>query len=96
MTIIDNVGKSHRTALVIDGDSLSNATYAERAGRLLESLNGTNIKTDVFVASSGALVRLADPKSLVVPPVASFDAAEAVAEVSALGYDQVLVSQPGA
>src|SRR5689334_7012030 len=94
--VTDNVGKSHRTALVIDGDSLSSEVYAERAGRLLQSLNGSNIKTDVFVARNGEIVRLADPKSLVIPEAAPFDASEAIAEVSALGYDQVLVSQPGA
>lgn len=41
--------KSHRTVLFVDGPALkNNASYMERVKRLDQSLNGANIKVDIF------------------------------------------------
>ena len=40
--------KTHRTALVIDARKGFAGSFKERAERLLQSVNGSNIKVDVF------------------------------------------------
>lgn len=40
--------KTHRTALVIDVRRGISSTYEERVKRLLQSVNGSNIKCDIF------------------------------------------------
>lgn len=98
-TVNDNVGKTHRTALLIDAAD-STSTYQERARRLLESLNGSNIKVDVFTTATGGgtnINRLEDPKQLDVSNADDFfNPSEFHEWASARGYDQILVSLPRA
>jgi len=57
LQIVGLTEREHRTALVIDGDRFANdETYQERITRLLQSVNGVNIKTDVFTRKGNTLV----------------------------------------
>ena len=91
-------GRSHRTALFIDADALVDPTYSERVNRLLQSLNGPNIKTDLFSVASGngasGVVRISSLAD-VAPngPVAKATDAELHEWASVQGYDQVLFSK---
>jgi hypothetical protein len=86
--------KSHRTALVIE-----EGTHAERTRRLLESLNGANIKVDVYrpaVTTSSVIKRVdnagngsADSFDGGSP---EFDVESIHKELKAAGYAQVLFS----
>ncbi len=95
-----NSTRSHRTALFIDGDALD-GEYKERVQRLLQSLNGPNIKTDLFTVSAGngngGVVRI---KSLDVSASAAPSSKASDAELTAWakdqGYVQVLFSKPAA
>lgn len=92
--------RSHRTALFIDADALVDGTYKERVARLLQSLNGANIKTDIFSVSGGAPVNggvkrigsLAEvaPNGATVKPTD----AELSQWAKDQGYVQVLTSKP--
>jgi len=96
MTKISN--REHRTALFIDADALS-GDYQERVERLLQSLNGPNIKVDLFSvsapASTGGVVKI---KSLadVTSSVAGGKATDAELSQAAkeAGYTQVLFTHP--
>lgn len=46
--------RNHRTAVVIDVRNGVSAEFKERFGRLLESLNGDNIKADIFTLRGNA------------------------------------------
>ena len=89
--------RSHRTALFIDGDSLGNETYRERVERLLQSLNGPNIKTDLFSVASGngvsGVVRISSLSDVASGPSAKVTDAELLEWASGQGYDQVLFSK---
>lgn len=91
MQIYGIIEKEHRTALVIDQakyDSIG--SYQERINRLLESLNGHNIKTDIYTLRDGAL-HFGKPTTVAdVEPVSINGAAESLKD--GLGYDLVLVS----
>lgn len=94
------MGRSHRTALVIDySDPSEPPDYRERVGRLLESLNGVNIKVDVYsyygpAESKPTGLVAGPPKGLssYSPPSASFE--QEVHNVAVQGYSQVLVNRP--
>lgn len=85
MTIAIN--KSHRTALFLnpEGDK-------ERQARLLESLNGENIKVDVYgIVSTPTFGRInAVPDDFTAAP--KFDVEVLIREAKAAHYDQVLVA----
>lgn len=101
--------RTHRTAVVIDGDAYdadqSSHGYKERTKRLLESLNGNegnalgqgfSMKADIYVVRGGTVTRC--PKTTVEIPAVSVDSdiAEAERLVAALGYTQVVRSTPAA
>ena len=92
--------RQHRTALLIDADSLSGA-YSERVERLLQSLNGPNIKVDVYAVKPGAAVPtggVVKIKSLseigVGGAVSTVTDADLQAAAKAAGYVQVLFTKP--
>lgn len=89
--------RSHRTALFIDGDALDNGTYRERVERLLQSLNGPNIKTDLFTVAAGngngGVVRISSLADVSVNGHAKATDEELVSWAEAAGYDQVLFSK---
>jgi len=90
--------REHRTALVIDVRNGVSSDFENRYKRLLESVNGDNIKVDVFtlrgnlVASGPALVSGA--------PGCSDEPDDAEQEIdlkawaASLGYTQLLLSIP--
>lgn len=88
--------RSHRTALVIDTRNGVDSKFQERYKRLLQSVNGPNIKVDIFtlrpnaVASGPALVP-GTPDDSPAPdvPAASIDLN---AWATGLGYDQLIVT----
>lgn len=85
---------THRTALVIDASTPS-SSFKERVNRLLESLNGSNIKVDVYsYAPKTASAVVSGPPSWETSEVESSDFASAVQEVASKGYVQILTSQP--
>ncbi len=83
------MAKNHRTALVIDTSQGFAGNFRERARRLLESVGGPNIKTDVYTWDGSQLVEGAPGSA---PAAASTSLDE---QIAALGYDQVVVSKPG-
>lgn len=95
--------KNHRTALVIDFAVDPTAEYQERVNRLLESLNGPNIKVDIYTWYNGSFSYSSNPKGLVdgPPEPSGFSSSlpqsfeEVVASVASKGYVQVLTSRPG-
>lgn len=96
--------KQHRTALVIDFSDTPTGSYNERVNRLLESLNGPNIKVDIYTWYNGATSFVSKPSGLVAGPptgeASSYSTAvkpfeTVVAEVASKGYVQVLTSRPG-
>lgn len=99
MNVTDNTGRQHRTALFVDARDLSK--FEERANRLLQSLNGQNIKVDVFSVrpgnGNGGVVRVTgSPGSLAVDfdSVVDFDASELSAWAKSKGYEMVLFAAP--
>lgn len=88
--------RKHRTALVIDTRNGVDSAFRERYKRLLQSVNGPNIKVDVYtlrpnaIATGPALVP-GEPESSTAPdvPAASIDLN---AWASGLGYDQLVVT----
>ena len=92
-----NSNRSHRTALFVDGNKLSAHEYAERAGRLIESLNGGQIKVDLFVVRDGQATRISSRADLAAPqPSSAFPHDALVAAARDAGYTQVLTSTQGA
>jgi len=85
------VVRKHRTALFIDGPSYdAGGAYQERTERLLQSVNGSNIKVDVFRVSGSSITPWGASASV---DDGVGDKAEALkAWASDLGYDQALVS----
>lgn len=85
---------AHRTALVIDASNPAGG-FQERVNRLLESLNGPNIKVDVYTygQKTSSAVTPGAP-SWESSSVESSDFAAAVQEVASKGYVQILTSQP--
>jgi hypothetical protein len=89
------ISKSHRTALFI-----APASNSERVNRLLESLNGDNIKVDVYrpVATTSTVVQRVENDGNGVSSygsdAAEFDVDAIRKEAAAAGYDQILFSVP--
>lgn len=89
-------GRNHRTALVIDVRNGVTPDFTERYKRLLESVNGDNIKVDVYTLRSSnssaggpSLVRGTPDNNSSAPPAPEIDLAAWAAEQ---GYDQLLIS----
>lgn len=84
-------GRSHRTLLVIDLTG-ADGNAIERAERLVESVNGVNIKCDVITVKDGVAVSGFAPEL----GGSSFDDSFASAKEFAKdnNYTQVLISQP--
>lgn len=98
MELINPAGRSHRTALVVDGEAFdNNSTYNERVKRLVQSVNGPNIKVDIYVVRGDKLVRTSDEDvaATVAPVTQSVDASDPIALLREAGYDQILPSVPG-
>lgn len=90
--------RSHRTALFVDTRAVSDE-FEQRSNRLLQSLNGDNIKVDVFSVTGtngGGVVRVSgQPGSLAVASdPTDLDASELSAWARDQGYVQVLFSVP--
>jgi len=90
--------REHRTALVIDVRNGVTGDYANRYGRLLESLNGDNIKVDIFTlranaVQSGPALVAGSPNETVAPDVQEQEI-DLHAWAADLGYTQLLVSIP--
>lgn len=88
------ISKSHQTALFI-----APGTHKERTNRLLESLNGKNIKVDVYrpvTTTTSVVARVNDAGVGGSPsvPAAEFDLDLAVKAAREAGYNQILVSVP--
>lgn len=88
--------KEHRTALVIDIRSGVTADFRNRYQRLLESLNGNNIKVDVHTlrgnaANTGPGLVVGGPDAYVAPdqPAQEIDL---LAWAADLGYTMLLVA----
>lgn len=88
-----NISKDHRTALFIAPGSNS-----ERVSRLKESLNGDNIKVDIYGVSTEttSVVKRVDGAGIfgLATPAIEFDIDAIRKEASAAGYDQILFSVP--
>lgn len=88
-------GRSHRTALVVDGERYDQGgAYTERTQRLLQSLNGDNIKVDVFAFRNGVVERTPNDTVVVDKPVAfpTPTSADVKAALIEQGYEMVLES----
>lgn len=84
-------GRKHRTALFVDAAKrAANSEYRERSDRLIQSVNGSNIKVDVFEVD-GSVVR---PLGT-TPSSTPTSEPDLQAWATSQGYTQVLVSQPG-
>lgn len=83
------MAKNHRTALVVDASNGFEGEFAERVGRLLQSVNGPNVKVDIYTFDGSKLVE--------GPPSAAKAAASGSIDdlIAPLGYAQVLISKPG-
>lgn len=92
LQLTDPKGRSHQTAVVVDGERFDKGgKYAERVKRLAQSLNGNNIKADIFVRRGNDLVRV-DEKTLVpfAQPKAQDTGETAVDLLVGKGYTLVL------
>lgn len=102
MLVHNPSGRDHRTALFIDVGEEARSTdgfLSDRVRRLLESVNGSNIKVDVYkVASSGeaGVVRVASIDEILdtAVDVGEFPASELSSWAAERGYTQVLISLP--
>lgn len=100
INVTDNKGRSHRTALFVDARDLD-GEFEERTNRLLQSLNGNNIKVDVFAVRGGSpasgVVRVSGSPGSLSDSVAgpsSFSGSDLSAWAGERGYVQVLLSVP--
>lgn len=84
-------GRHHRTALFVDAaQRASNKEYRERSDRLIQSVNGSNIKVDVFEVDGNVVRPLGT-----TPQATPSSEADVQAWAKSQGYTQVLVSTPG-
>jgi hypothetical protein len=84
--------RNHRTALFVDAAKRANdKEYRERSDRLIQSLNGDNIKTDIFEVD-GLTVRPLGSTAKESNSAATEDDLRSWAAKT--GYTQVLVSMP--
>jgi hypothetical protein len=96
-----DIVKNHRTILFVDARNPT-GKFTERANRLIESLNGANIKVDVHAVTHGSGLKVAPVEqvgddSYLYDGVAneSFDIEALTQLAREYGYDQVLFSIPG-
>lgn len=90
MGITGTANKQHRTALVIDAAKEDvSSTFRERVARLLASLNGNNIKVDVYNLRNGVVTPRS--ASATLPQSASVPG-DVVAWGKSQGYDQTIFS----
>lgn len=91
MHVIGNPVREHRTALVVDVSKPAKSDFTERVNRLRQSLNGPNIKVDVYTFD-GVTLRQGwpDEASGGTPP----SAADFESFAAGLGYTQLLVDSP--
>lgn len=87
--------RDHRTALVIDVRNGASPQFKERYNRLLQSVNGPNIKVDVFTLRGNATgdgpgLVPGTPDQYVAPNQPSQEI-DLDAWASELGYDQLIV-----
>ena len=83
---------AHRTALLIDASKGFDGEYQERVQRLLQSVNGSNIKVDVFHTVDGKTLVPGAPTGT---SAVTTDDVPAKAALKAKGYVQVLTAEPG-
>lgn len=100
MKVIGSTERNHRTALFVDvGDTAQSAPnfIGDRVQRLLQSLNGDGIKTDVFAARGSAIQRV-KANTLMLNDLPNNDKLLCIDDMSewaaAEGYEQVLFSIP--
>lgn len=94
MKVIDPAGRDHRTAVVVDLTSGNPGDRYERVNRLFQSVNGANIKADLFAFDGHTLRRVTNADEV-------FYATEHAAEMSPslddwateAGYTQLVVSR---
>ena len=82
--------KQHRTALVIDVTKGFDGDFKERVNRLLQSVNGQNIKVDIF-HFDGSNVKPGAPPT----PAGTTSTVDIDAWAASQGYDQLVISKPG-
>lgn len=88
-----SINKNHRTALFINVAADSSSDFRERSARLVESVNGSNIKVDVYSVdpfgniTNGLVFPSAQPEAVAV---------DVQSLATAAGYTQVLTSSQGA
>ena len=88
--------RNHRTALVIDTRNGVDSKFQERYKRLLQSVNGENIKVDIFTlrgnaAATGPALVPGSPDDSAPADVPAADI-DLNAWAAGLGYDQLLVT----
>lgn len=84
-----SLSRSHRTALFVEVSADSSSAFRERTARLAQSLNGTNIKVDVY---SKDLATGRVSKGINFPAAVSFDDSDVVELARQAGYTQTLIS----
>lgn len=93
---VKNFNKDHRTALVIDVNEFDDSDYRDRVKRLLQSVNGPNIKTDIFALRNDVLTQVSDfegIKDVVGSTTVTSDPTDSVRQwASEAGYTQVIVN----
>lgn len=95
------INKFHRTALVIDARKGFTGEFAERVGRLLQSLNGGNIKVDIYTLGPVPAVQTttgftAGPPNTVTAhtSVSAPSIDDVKGQLRSAGYAQILTSEP--
>ena len=85
-----SLNRSHRTALFVEVSADSSSAFRERSARLVESLNGSNIKVDIYSqdTATGAV-----SEGLNFPAAAAeLDSEDVLSLAREAGYIQALVS----
>lgn len=88
-------GRSHQTAVVVDVRSGVSSNFQERYNRFLGSLNGKNIKADIFTlransGSSGPALVAGAPDSVSAPSTPAADI-DLEAWAKSLGFTQLVL-----
>lgn len=84
--------REHQTVLFVDAQQRANSDkYRERSDRLIQSLNGDNIKVDIFEVDGLTIRPLGMADS---PSEATTTDDDLRAWAAGIGYSQVLVSMP--
>lgn len=106
LAVQGSVTRAHRTALIVDVTDADSAKsdYEERVERLFQSVNGPNIKVDIFTfdgrgvvaAPGGGGLRPGKPTFGSPTPAAAgaLSLADAQDWARGLGYTQILVVAP--